>query len=196
MVEYDIMLSKVNIGGVSGLISRLDEISCVLGALGSEMSVLTSDNHALEAPPARRNRRVVRARGGRKSGSFGTRPGQGGRLHRSGALHWRIGRTVDQRTGEVWQTRFLSVLGPASPLERPVTQAGAEKLSNGQFSNGDPIMLICEFTIEDPEARAASAEQAKQKLAALESGEWDGSQEEEVVESPGVLDALDELLDD
>ena len=46
MVEYDIMLSKVNIGGVSGLISRLDEISCVLGALGSEMSVLTSDNHA------------------------------------------------------------------------------------------------------------------------------------------------------
>ena len=46
MVEYDIMLSKVNIGGVSGLISRLDEISCVKGALGSEMSVLTSDNHA------------------------------------------------------------------------------------------------------------------------------------------------------
>ena len=66
----------------------------------------------------------------------------------------------------------------------------------GEISNGDPIMLICEFTIEDPEARAASAEQAKQKLAALESGEWDGSQEEEVVESPGVLDALDELLDD
>ena len=65
----------------------------------------------------------------------------------------------------------------------------------GEISNGDPFMLICEFTIEDPEARAASAEQAKQKLAALESGEWDGSQEE-VVESPGVLDALDELLDD
>ena len=78
-----------------------------------------------------------------------------------------------------------------------ICNAGGEVLEyEGEISNGDPIMLICEFTIEDPEARAASAEQAKQKLAALESGEWDGSQEEEVVESPGVLDALDELLDD
>lgn len=77
-----------------------------------------------------------------------------------------------------------------------ICNAGGEVLEyEGEISNGDPIMLICEFTIEDPEARAASAEQAKQKLAALESGEWDGSQEE-VVESPGVLDALDELLDD
>lgn len=78
-----------------------------------------------------------------------------------------------------------------------ICNAGGDVLEyEGEISNGDPIMLICEFTIEDPEARAASAEQAKQKLAALESGEWDGSQEEEVVESPGVLDALDELLDD
>lgn len=78
-----------------------------------------------------------------------------------------------------------------------ICNAGGDVLEyEGEISNGDPIMLICEFTIEDPEARAASAERAKQKLAALESGEWDGSQEEEVVESPGVLDALDELLDD
>ena len=78
-----------------------------------------------------------------------------------------------------------------------ICNAGGDVLEyEGEISNGDPIMLICEFTIEDPEARAASAEQAKQKLAALESGEWDGSQEEEVVESPGVLDALDELIDD
>ena len=78
-----------------------------------------------------------------------------------------------------------------------ICNAGGDVLEyEGEISNGDPIMLICEFTIEDPEARAASAERAKQKLAALESGEWDGSQEDEVVESPGVLDALDELLDD
>ena len=50
--------------------------------------------------------------------SHGIRPGQGGRCRWSGAPHWRIGRTVDQRTGEVWQTRFLSVKGPASLLER------------------------------------------------------------------------------
>ena len=67
----------------------------------------------------------------------------------------------------------------------------------GEITNGDPIMLICEFTIEDPEARAAKAKDAKDKLAALESGEWDGSEEqsddETVVESP---DILGDLLDD
>ena len=45
----------------------------------------------------------------------------------------------------------------------------------GIISSGDPIMLISEFTIEDPETRAAIAAEAKSKLAALQSGEWDGS---------------------
>ena len=45
----------------------------------------------------------------------------------------------------------------------------------GSISSGDPIMLISEFTIEDPETRAANAAEAKSKLAALQSGEWDGS---------------------
>ncbi len=48
----------------------------------------------------------------------------------------------------------------------------------GEITSGDPIMLICEFTIEDPETRAAKANEAKAKLAALESGEWDGSESE------------------
>ncbi|MBT7245241.1 MAG: hypothetical protein HN874_07325 [Euryarchaeota archaeon] len=46
---------------------------------------------------------------------------------------------------------------------------------DGKISSGDPIMLISEFTIEDPETRAAKAAEAKSKLAALQSGEWDGS---------------------
>lgn len=45
----------------------------------------------------------------------------------------------------------------------------------GIISSGDPIMLISEFTIEDPETRAAIAAEAKSNLAALQSGEWDGS---------------------
>ena len=48
----------------------------------------------------------------------------------------------------------------------------------GEITSGDPIMLICEFTIEDPETRAAKSNEAKAKLAALESGEWDGSESE------------------
>jgi hypothetical protein len=40
-------------------------------------------------------------------------------------------------------------------------------------------MLISEFTIEDPETRAANAADAKSKLAALRSGEWDGSTDSE-----------------
>ncbi|MBT3657925.1 MAG: hypothetical protein HN544_07000 [Euryarchaeota archaeon] len=46
---------------------------------------------------------------------------------------------------------------------------------DGKISSGDPIMLVSEFTIEDPETRAAKAAEAKSKLAALQSGEWDGS---------------------
>lgn len=46
---------------------------------------------------------------------------------------------------------------------------------DGKISSGDPIMLISEFTIEDPETRAANAAEAKSKLAALQSGDWDGS---------------------
>ena len=79
-----------------------------------------------------------------------------------------------------------------------VCNAGGDILEfEGEITNGDPIMLICEFTIEDPEARAAKAKDAKDKLAALESGEWDGSEEqsddETVVESP---DILGDLLED
>ena len=40
-------------------------------------------------------------------------------------------------------------------------------------------MLISEFTIEDPETRAAQALEAKAKLAALASGEWDGTEDPE-----------------
>ena len=49
----------------------------------------------------------------------------------------------------------------------------------GNISSGDPIMLISEFTIEDPETRAANAADAKSKLAALRSGEWDGNTDSE-----------------
>ena len=41
----------------------------------------------------------------------------------------------------------------------------------GQITNGDPIMLVSEFTIDDPETRAANTEDAKSKLAELERGE-------------------------
>ena len=76
-----------------------------------------------------------------------------------------------------------------------VCNAGGEILEfEGEITHGDPIMLICEFTIDDPETRAANASDAKARLAALDSGEWDGteesSQDEEVVESPGILDDL------
>jgi hypothetical protein len=40
-------------------------------------------------------------------------------------------------------------------------------------------MLISEFTIEDPEKRAAQALEAKEKLAALASGDWDGTEPSE-----------------
>ena len=57
-------------------------------------------------------------------------------------------------------------------------------------------MLICEFTIDDPEARAANAANAQERLAALESGEWDGTEPSDdgpVVETPDILgDLLDE----
>ena len=68
-------------------------------------------------------------------------------------------------------------------------------------------MLICEFTIDDPETRAANAAHAQERLAALNSGEWDGrepeeepveepmpeTEEETVVEAPDILgDLLDE----
>jgi len=52
-----------------------------------------------------------------------------------------------------------------------------------KISTGDAIMLICEFTIEDPKTRAAKAAEAKGKLAALQSGEWDGSIDEDSQDS-------------
>ena len=79
-----------------------------------------------------------------------------------------------------------------------VCNAGGEILEyEGEITHGDPIMLICEFTIDDPETRASNASDAQARLAALDSGEWDGIEEpnqaEEVVESP---DILGDLLDD
>ena len=79
-----------------------------------------------------------------------------------------------------------------------VCNAGGEILEyEGEITHGDPIMLICEFTIDDPETRTASASNAQQRLAALESGEWDGS-EEEPQDRPvvGAPDILGDLLED
>jgi len=89
-----------------------------------------------------------------------------------------------------------------------VCNAGGEILEyEGEITSGDPIMLICEFTIDDPETRAANAAHAQERLAALNSGEWDGrepeeepveepmpeTEEETVVEAPDILgDLLDE----
>jgi len=41
------------------------------------------------------------------------------------------------------------------------------------LTHGDPIQLICEFTLESPEERAKLVQEAKAKLKALESGEID-----------------------
>ena len=90
-----------------------------------------------------------------------------------------------------------------------VCNAGGEILEyEGAITSGDPIMLICEFTLDDPETRAANAAQAQERLAALNSGEWDGTEpsneapveeteleleDETVVEAPDILgDLLDE----
>jgi len=60
-----------------------------------------------------------------------------------------------------------------------ICNAGGEILEyEGTISSGDPIMLVSEFTIEDPETRARMAQEAMEKLAALESGDWDGSEED------------------
>ena len=78
-----------------------------------------------------------------------------------------------------------------------VCNAGGEiQEYEGEITNGDPIMLICEFTIDEPETRAANAANAQERLAALDSGEWDGtepSNDAPVVESPDILgDLLEE----
>ena len=73
-----------------------------------------------------------------------------------------------------------------------ICNAGGEILEyEGEISNGDPIMLICEFDLEDPESRTAKINEARERIAAIESGDWDGSEDES--ESS---DILDELLDD
>lgn len=73
-----------------------------------------------------------------------------------------------------------------------ICNAGGEILEyEGEISNGDPIMLICEFTLDDPKSRSAKISEAREKIAAIESGDWDGSEDES--ESS---DILDELLDD
>lgn len=73
-----------------------------------------------------------------------------------------------------------------------ICNAGGEILEyEGEISNGDPIMLICEFTLEDPKSRAAKLSEAREKIAAIESGEWSADDEES-----DSSDILDELLDD
>ncbi len=48
-----------------------------------------------------------------------------------------------------------------------VCNAGGEILEyEGEITSGDPIMLICEFTIDDPETRSANAANAQERLAA------------------------------
>tara|TARA_B110001452_G_scaffold210730_1_gene181157 strand:+ start:2071 stop:3804 length:1734 start_codon:yes stop_codon:yes gene_type:complete len=77
-----------------------------------------------------------------------------------------------------------------------ICNAGGEmKEYNSEVSSGDPIMLICEFTIEGPKDRAAKESDAKAKLAALASGEWDGSEPEDEIDD-GLSDVLNELLED
>jgi uncharacterized protein YfaP (DUF2135 family) len=82
-----------------------------------------------------------------------------------------------------------------------ICNAGGEiKEFEGLISAGDSIMLISEFTIEEPEKRAEKAAEAKAKLAALESGEWDGTAEP-VVETPhleiqGIDDATRSVVED
>ena len=74
-----------------------------------------------------------------------------------------------------------------------VCNAGGEILEyEGEITSGDPIMLICEFTIDDPETRAANAAHAQERLAALNSGEWDGSEPEEDPEDEPVEEAMPE----
>ncbi len=78
-----------------------------------------------------------------------------------------------------------------------ICNAGGDiKEYDSEVSSGDPIMLICEFTIEDPETRAVKASEAKAKLAALASGEWDGSEKPEEELDTELSDVLDELLED
>ena len=78
-----------------------------------------------------------------------------------------------------------------------VCNAGGEILEyEGEITNGDPIMLICEFTIDDPETRAANAANAQERLAALNSGEWDGSEPSNDSPVVGSPDILNDLLDE
>ena len=98
------MLSPVNIGGYSGLISRLDETSCVSGAMRSDISVLTIDNITSRATTSAQQPSGKESARAWKEGSRGLIQGPGGRCRRFGTPHWRIARTVDERTGGVRQT--------------------------------------------------------------------------------------------
>ena len=75
-----------------------------------------------------------------------------------------------------------------------ICNAGGEILEyEGSISSGDPIMLISEFTIEDPETRERMAKEAQDKLAAIESGDWDGQEEDP---NEGINDDLLNRLGD
>ena len=78
-----------------------------------------------------------------------------------------------------------------------ICNAGGEILEyEGSISSGDPIMLVSEFTIEDPETRARMAAEAQEKLAALESGDWDGTEEDPNDGiSEDLLETLGEVLE-
>jgi uncharacterized protein YfaP (DUF2135 family) len=75
-------------------------------------------------------------------------------------------------------------------------QGGEVKEFEGEVSSGDPIVLICEFDLEDPETRAVHAAEAKAKLAAIASGEWDGSEDEASEQTVEQSDVLDKFLND
>ena len=75
-----------------------------------------------------------------------------------------------------------------------ICNAGGEILEyEGSISSGDPIMLISEFTIEDPETRERMAKEAQDKLAAIESGDWNGQEEDP---NEGINDDLLNRLGD
>ena len=82
---------------------------------------------------------------------------------------------------------------------------GIVKEYQSALTFGDPIMLVCEFTVDSPEERAKSAVDAQLKLEAMERGELDVEEALEGVETedeinPGtfiqsdVSDALDQHM--
>ncbi|MDP6869169.1 MAG: hypothetical protein QGI21_00135 [Candidatus Poseidoniaceae archaeon] len=83
--------------------------------------------------------------------------------------------------------------------------AGEIKEYEGEVSNGDPILLVSEFTLEPPEKRAAKTKADRKKLKALERGESGSaskSKKEEETQDLAVLvpqqygDLVEELTEE